>query len=64
MEFIKKICVCDEDVLQPDDIINYGYLVQESMREYRKIVDSKRWEPTDNNNIFKDEPLLLMNSTV
>ena len=28
MEFIKKLCVCDKDVMQPDDIITYGSLVQ------------------------------------
>ena len=43
MEFIQKICVCYEYFMQPDDIIKYGYLVQESMREYLKIVDSKKW---------------------
>ena len=32
MEIIKKICVCDEDVMLPDNIITYGSLVQESMR--------------------------------
>ena len=26
MDFIKKLCVCDEDVMKPDDIINYGSL--------------------------------------
>ena len=26
MEFIKKLCVFDEDVMQPDDIINYSSL--------------------------------------
>ena len=30
------------------------------MREYRNIVDSKLWEPTDDKNISKDEPLHLM----
>ena len=30
------------------------------MREYRNIFDSKRWEPTDNKKIYKDEPLLLV----
>ena len=28
MEFIKKLCVCEEYVRQPDDIITYGSLVQ------------------------------------
>ena len=43
MEFIKKTCVCDEDVMQPDDIITYVSLVQEAMHEYCSIVDSKQW---------------------
>ena len=47
MEFIKKLCACDEDVMQPDEIISYGSLVQEAMREYHNIVDSKQWEPND-----------------
>ena len=44
-EFIKKICVCDMDVISKEDITTYDYLVQEATREYRDIVDSKRWEP-------------------
>ena len=52
--------MCDEDVIQTYDIITYGFLVQEALREYRNIVDSKRWEPTDSKNFSKDKPLLLM----
>ena len=52
--------MCDEDVIQTYDIITYGFLVQEALREYRNIVDSKRWEPTDSKNVSKDKPLLLM----
>ena len=43
MEFIKKFCLCDKYVMQPNYIITYGYLVQEAMCEYHIIVDSKRW---------------------
>ena len=64
MEFVKKPFLCDKEVIQADDIINYGFLVQEYLQEYRKIVDSKWWEPTDSKNISKDEPLLMMYSTV
>ena len=32
MEFVKKPLLCDEDVMQTDDIITYGFLVQESLR--------------------------------
>ena len=28
MEFVKKPLLCDEDVIQTDDIITYGFLVQ------------------------------------
>ena len=43
MEFVKKPLLCDEDVMQTDDIIIYGLLTQESLREYSNIVNSKRW---------------------
>ena len=56
--------VCDEEVMQHDTIITYGYLVQEAMYKYRNIVDSKRWESTDNNKKSQDEPLILKASTV
>ena len=59
-----RIFFCENDVMQTGDIITYGFHVQEALREYRKIVDSKRWEPTDSKNISKCEPLLLMASTV
>ena len=44
-EFIKKLHVCDMDVLSQEDLITYESLVQEATREYRDLVDSKRWEP-------------------
>ena len=64
VEFIKKLCVCDKDVIQPDDIITQGSFVQEAMRGYRNIVDSEWWEPIDSNKNYKYEPLLLKASTV
>ena len=64
MNFIKKNCVCDEDVVRPDEIITYWSLVQQYMREYRNIVDSERWEPTGSKKKFQDEPLLLKYFTV
>ena len=42
MEFIKKLRVCDKDVISQEDLITYDSLVQEAMREYRYLVDSKR----------------------
>ena len=64
MYFIKKMCMCDEDIMKLDEIITYGSLVQEAMREYLNIVDSKRREPTDSKKRSKYEPLLLKDSTV
>ena len=43
MDFIKKLFVCDKDVMQLDDLITYVSLVQEIMREYRTAVDSNQW---------------------
>ena len=63
MEFVKKPLLCDEDVTQTDNTITYGLLVQESLREYSNIVNSKRWETTDIKKISKDESLLLTGST-
>ena len=64
MEFVKKPLLCDEDVMQTDDIITYGFLVQESFREYSNVLNSKRQEPTDIKKSSKDESLLLTASTV
>ena len=41
MEFVKKNLLCDEDVMQTDDIITYGLLAQKYLREYSNIVNSK-----------------------
>ena len=45
--------------MQTDDIITYGFLVKESLREYSNIVNSKWWEPTDIKNISKHKSLIL-----
>ena len=44
-EFIKKLLVCDMDVISQEDLITYESLVQEATQEYRDLVDSKWWEP-------------------
>ena len=64
MEFLKKPLLCDEKFMQTDDIITYGFLVQESLREYSNIVNSKRQEHTDIKKISKDESLLMTASAV
>ena len=52
-EFIKKLCVCDMDVILQEDLITYDSLVQEAAREYRYIVDSKPWEPSTSKKSLK-----------
>ena len=42
-EFIKKLRVCDMDIISQKDIINFEFLVQEATREYWDLVYSKRW---------------------
>ena len=54
MEFVNKPLLCDEDVRKTGDIITYGFLVQEYLREHISIFKSKRWEPTNIKNISKD----------
>ena len=44
VEFIKKLRVYNMDVISQEDLIPYESLVQEATREYRYLVDSKRWE--------------------
>ena len=63
MEFVKKPFVCDEDVMQTDDISTYGFLVPENLQEYNNIVDSKWLEPNYSKNDSKDDYLILMAST-
>ena len=45
-------------------IITYGFLVQEYLREYSNVINSKRWETTDIKKSSKDESLLLTAFTV
>ena len=63
-EFIKKLRVYDMDVLSQEDIITYESLVQEVTREYRDLVDSKRWEPATSKVKSQDQPSLLKAYTV
>ena len=43
-EFIKKLRVCDMDVISQEDLITYESLIQEATQEYRDLVHSKHWE--------------------
>ena len=38
VEFVKKPLLRDEEVMQTDDIITYGFLIHEPLREYSSIV--------------------------
>ena len=57
-EFIKKLRVCDIDVLSQEDLITYESRVQEARQEYRDLVDSKRWEPATSKEKSQDQPSL------
>ena len=39
MDFVRNFFVCVEYVIQTDDIITYGFLVQEASQEYSNIVE-------------------------
>ena len=56
MNFIKKIRLCDMDVLSQEYLIPYESLVQEATRECRDLVDSKRWEPATSKGKSQDQP--------
>ena len=63
-EFIKKLRVCNMDVLSQEDLITYEALVQEATREYRDLVDSKRWEPATSKEKSQDQPSIPKAYTV
>ena len=52
------------DVLSQEDLITYEFLVQEAQREYRDLVDSKRWEPATSKEKSQDQPSLPKAYTV
>ena len=63
-EFINKLCVCDIDVISPEELISYESLVQEVPCDYCNIVNSKRWEQATGKNISQDQPSLPKAYTV
>ena len=63
-QFIKKLCLYDMDVISKEDLITYDSLVQEATREYRDLVDSKRWEPATSKEKSQDQPSLPKAYTV
>ena len=56
IEFIKKLRVCDMDVLSQEDLITYESIVQEATQEYRDLVYSKRWEPATSKEKPQNQP--------
>ena len=60
MEIIKKLRVCDMDVISQEDLITYESLVQEATQEYRDLVYSKLWEPATSKEKSPDQPSLQM----
>ena len=61
---IKELRLCDMYVTSQEELITYESLVQEAMREYRNIVDSKEWEPDNSKENSQDQPLLPKAYTV
>ena len=47
-----------------DEIITYGFLVQEYMCGYLIIIESRRWETIYGKKNTQNEPLLMKASTV
>ena len=64
MEFIKKLSVCDVDVISQEELVTYEFLEQEAMHEYRDLVDPKRWEPAASKEKSQDQPSLPKEYTV
>ena len=52
------------DVISQEDIVTYESLVHEATHEYRKIVDSKRWEPATSKEKSQDQTSLPKAYTV
>ena len=63
-EFIKKLRVCDMDVISQEEIIIYESFVQEAMCEYRDLVDLKQWETATSKEKSQYQPSLLKAYTV
>ena len=55
MEFIKKLRVCDMDVIPLEMLITYDSLMKEVTTEYHNLVNSKRWESATSNEKYQSE---------
>ena len=63
-EFIKKLLLCDMDVISPEDLITCQSLLQEATCEYRDLFYSKQWEPDTDKEKSQDQPSLPKSYTV
>ena len=55
IEFIKNICLYDKDVIQPEEIIIYQYLVQQDKHKYCYLFDSKKWYITADKDKYQEQ---------
>ena len=63
-EFINKLRVSNMDVISPEDLIIYDSFVQEATREYRDLVNSKRWKPATSKEKSQEQHSLPKEYTV
>ena len=57
-EFIKKICLCDMDIIKAEKLITYESLVQEDIHKYHDLVNSNRWGSASGKEKSQDQTLL------
>ena len=62
--FIKKLHVCDVDVIKPENSINCKSLSKYYINEYHNLVEYKWWEIIDGKGKSQDHTMLLKTSTV
>ena len=58
-EFIKKLRLCDLDVISPEEIITYDSFVQEATSKYYDHVNPKRWETATGKEKSQDKLSLM-----
>ena len=64
IDIIKKLRVCDMDVISQEKLITYEDLVQEATHEHGNLVYSKRWEPATSKENSQEKPSLPKAYTV
>ena len=63
-ELIKKLCACDMVVIPTEELTNKYYLLQEAIREYHNLFDSKQWRTATKKERSQDQPSLPKYYTV